>query len=380
MGLLSTYMPSTNIVFRPRSNMNTSPEEAHLNQVEEGKDEAIGYAMQLALGSVLPMTMKAAIELGVFEIIAREGSGAKLSASDIAANIPTQNPDAPFMLDRILRLLASHRVLSCTSVDGLTRFYGLTPVAQYFISNQDGGSLCPFTDFVQGKVLLDSWFELKNAIVIGGIPFNRAHGRHIFEHTALDPRFNQIFNSAMFNYTILVVKSILESYKGFEHLKQLVDVGGGLGHTIHAITSKYPHIKGINFDLPHVIEEAPIYPGVEYVRGDMFQSVPNGEAILLKWILYNWSDDQCLKLLKNCYKAIPENGKVIVIEVMLPVVAETSATEKWMAQLDVILMTQTPRGKERTKQEFLALATRAGFLGIDFKCFVCNHWIMEFYR
>ncbi|KAJ8748533.1 hypothetical protein K2173_003433 [Erythroxylum novogranatense] len=360
--------------------MNSTPDEARLNQVEEGKDEIIGYAMQLALGSVLPMTLKAAIELGVFEIIAREGSDAELSASDIAAKISTQNPDASLMLDRILRLLASHQVLGCTSVDGLTRFYSLTPVAKYFVGVQDDLSLAPHMELVQGKVLLDSWFELKNAVVEGGNPFNRTYGMDVFEYAALDPHFNQIFNNAMFNSTSLVAKSILESYKGFEHLKQLVDVGGGLGHTIHAITSKYPHIKGINFDLPHVIAEAPTYAGVEHVGGDMFQSVPYGDAIFMKWILHNWSNDQCLKLLQNCYKAIPENGKVIVIEGILPIVAETSTTDKCMTQWDVHMMTQSPGGKERAKHEFLSLATGAGFSGVDFKCVVSNYWIMEFFK
>ncbi|KAK4849017.1 hypothetical protein QYF36_019884 [Acer negundo] len=81
---------------------------------------------------------------------------------------------------------------------------------------------------------------------------------------------------------------------GFENVKQLVDVGGGLGVTLKAVTAKYPHIKGINFDLPHVIQRAPNYPGVEHVGGDMFESVPKGDAIFMKWILHDWSDEHCL--------------------------------------------------------------------------------------
>ena len=66
----------------------------------------------------------------------------------------------------------------------------------------------------------------------------------------------------MINHTTLVVKKAIESYKGFEDIKTLVDVGGGLGVTLELITSKYPHIKGINYDLPHVIEHAPPYPSM----------------------------------------------------------------------------------------------------------------------
>ena len=66
----------------------------------------------------------------------------------------------------------------------------------------------------------------------------------------------------MINTSNSVMKKVVESYKGFEGIKRLVDVGGGLGININLITSKYPHIHGINFDLPHVIQDAPSYPGI----------------------------------------------------------------------------------------------------------------------
>lgn len=88
---------------------------------------------------------------------------------------------------------------------------------------------------------------------------------HAFEYSGVDSRFNHVFNAAMYNHTTIVIKSILNLYKGFEHLKQLVDVGGGLGVTLNQIISKYPHINGINFDLPHVIGQAPSYPGMVLV-------------------------------------------------------------------------------------------------------------------
>lgn len=85
---------------------------------------------------------------------------------------------------------------------------------------------------------------------------------HIYEYTGVDPRFNDVFNKAMFNYTTIAMKRVLEVYKGFEHVKRLVDVGGGLGINLNLITSKYPHIEGVNFDLSHVIEHAPTYAGI----------------------------------------------------------------------------------------------------------------------
>ncbi|KAH9781338.1 Flavone 3'-O-methyltransferase 1 [Citrus sinensis] len=344
----------------------------------EQRDENFAYACELVTGSVLHMTMKAVIKLGLFEIIAKAGPGAKLSASEIAAQLPaTKNKDAPMMLDRILRLLASYGIVQCSldDVDGSHRLYGLNDVSKYFVSNQDGVSLGPVLALIQDKAFLDSWSQLKETIIEGGVPFDRVHGTHAFEYLGLDPRFNEVYSTAMYNHTTLVIQKILEAYKGFEHIKQLVDVGGSLGNTLKAIISKYPHIKGINFDLPHVIQHAPEYPG-----GDMFQSVPNGDAILIKWILHDWSDEHCLKLLKNCHKSIHEGGKLIVVESVLPELPETSTHSKINFLGDVLVMTQYPGGKERTKHEFMTLATGAGFSGVRFDCFFFNLWVMEFHK
>ncbi|KAH9781467.1 hypothetical protein KPL71_008485 [Citrus sinensis] len=136
----------------------------------EERDESFAYANQLVTGSVLPMTMQAAIELGVFKIIAKAGPGAKLSASEIAAQLPaTKNKDAPMMLDRILRLLGSHGVVECSldDIDGSQRLYGQSNVSRYFVPNEDGVSLVlnwPNVNLATSKYLwrpYHCWFGLR---------------------------------------------------------------------------------------------------------------------------------------------------------------------------------------------------------------------------
>lgn len=90
----------------------------------------------------------------------------------------------------------------------------------------------------------------------------KAHnGLPLFEYAAKDARLQNLFNQAMHNHTAIVMKKILEIYKGFEELNQLVDVGGGLGTNMRLIVNAYPQIRGINFDLPYVIKNAPLSPG-----------------------------------------------------------------------------------------------------------------------
>ncbi|RDX60252.1 hypothetical protein CR513_61620, partial [Mucuna pruriens] len=368
-----------------RRNINTfaNSVETHISdrkgkhkQEEMEEENGFNYAMQLVNSSVLCMAMQSAIELGIFDIIGKAGVGAKLSAKDIAAQLPCKNPEAATMLDRILRLLATHSIIDCTVVADqwgppphLQRLYGINTVSKYFACIDGSASL--------GPLML---YQLKDAILEGGIPFNRVHGKHVFEYSEMNSSFNQLFMAAMTNRATLIMKKIVESYKGFEHINRLVDVGGGLGVTLNIITSKYPHIKGINFDLPHVIEHASPYPGVEHVGGNMFESVPEGDAILIKCVLHDWSDEWCLKVLKKCHGAIPNDGKVIVVEGVLPIEGKTTGAVKSLSQFDVLMMTTNPGGKERSEEEFMALAKGAGFSGIRYTCFVCDVWVMEFFN
>ena len=119
---------------------------------------------------------------------------------------------------------------------------------------------------------------MKEAVLEGGIPFNKVHGLHAFEYPSKDSRFNHIFNKAMISHTTLVINKVLDKYKGFEDLKELVDVGGGLGLTLKMIRSKYPNIKSINFNFSHVIQDASPYPGASLFL------VPNTDFIIL---IYN---------------------------------------------------------------------------------------------
>lgn len=127
--------------------------------------ESFRYALQLVASVGLPMSLKCAIELGIFDVIDRAGTGAKLSASEIAAQLPIASniiSDAPPMLDSLLRLLASHSVVSCCvsnhAGSDSQRLYGLLPVTKYFVTNKDGASLGPMMLLLQDNVFLAGWY------------------------------------------------------------------------------------------------------------------------------------------------------------------------------------------------------------------------------
>ncbi|XP_030443732.1 inositol 4-methyltransferase-like [Syzygium oleosum] len=358
-------------------------------QGREGRDqeEEVGkLAFQLAGAMVFPMVLKSALELNIIDSLV--SAGGFLSPAEIASRVGAKNPEAPVMVDRMMRYLVSHSVIKWRARrsdgegdedgDGGEREYGAGPMCRFLAKDEEGGAVGPMFLLLHDRVFMESWYHLNDVIMDGGVPFERAHGMTAFEYTAIDDRFNRVFNRAMSSQTTMIMKKILDVYGGFEGVKVLVDVGGGVGVTLKMITSKHPHIKGINFDLPHVLADAPSYPGVEHVGGDMFESVPRGDAIFMKWILHDWSDEHCSKLLKNCYEALPTDGKVIIVESILPVVPEGNVSANIVFEKDLFLLAQTPGGKERTQNEFEALAVQAGFTGCEVKFCAYNSWVMEF--
>ncbi|XP_041016012.1 caffeic acid 3-O-methyltransferase-like [Juglans microcarpa x Juglans regia] len=353
------------------------------------EDGGVEYAGALVSSFIFPMVFNACIELDVLEIINKAGRGAQLSSHAIAAQLPIRNnnPDhAPaVLLDRMLYLLASYNILTCSvesleDCGGVQRRYGLTSAGSCFLRSEERGSMAPFSLLTRHQAIMDMRFHLKDAVLEGGFPFEKAHGMSIYKYNDKDPIFGEAFNFAMSQYSILVVKQILKKYMGFEGLSTFVDVGGGIGGTLNLIISKYPSIKGINFDVPEVLRNAPPLNGIEHVRGDMFKEVPKGDAILLKLILHNWNDDQCLKILKNCYKALPETGKVIIIDPVLPVAPEATNFCKFATQSDNIVFNMLGAGKERTEPEFRSLATAAGFKDFRVACCVCAYLVMELHK
>jgi len=99
-----------------------------------------------------------------------------------------------------------------------------------------------------------------------------------------------------------------------------------------------------------------------------------------QWILHDWGDEQCVKLLKNCYKAIPSDGKVIVVDLIIPDLPDNTVSARSGFQADILMMVSNPGGKERTQNEFMELALSSGFSGIRFVCSVSGFWIMEFFK
>jgi caffeic acid 3-O-methyltransferase len=158
----------------------------------------------------------------------------------------------------------------------------------------------------------------------------------------------------------------LQSHAVLEGVQTLVDVGGGNGGNVAQIIAKYPHIKGINFDIPPLVAHLPELQGVTHVGGNMFESVPSGDAVYLKWVLHNHGDGACITLLKNCFKALPKHGKVIIVEYILTEDIDPSTKSSLADTMNLVMLGLFSEAKERTTLEYKGLLKAAGFSRCQF--------------
>ncbi|KAG2262027.1 hypothetical protein Bca4012_013316 [Brassica carinata] len=372
----------------------TNYTKAVLTKEEKEVDEKMVslQAESIVNTMAFPMVLKAALELGVIDTMAAVGNGAWLSPFEISCSLPTKptNPEAPMLLDRMLRLLVSHSILKCRMVESKSNgrtgkmeyVYAAEPVCKYFLKDSDGsGSLASLFMLLHSEVFFRTWTNLKDVILEGRDAFSSAHGMPLFEYINSDGQFAKVFDRAMSEPSTMIMKKVLEVYRGFEDVNTLVDVGGGSGTTLGLVTSKYPHIKGVNFDLPEVLASPPFYPGVEHVSGDMFIEVPKGDAVFMKLILHDWTDEHCIKLLKNCWKSLPEKGKVIIVDMITPTEPKGSGLfSNTVFAMDMLMLTQCSGGKERSFSQLENLAYGSGFLRCEITCLAYSYSVIEFHK
>jgi SAM-dependent methyltransferase len=189
---------------------------------------------------------------------------------------------------------------------------------------------------------------------------------HVFKRECFDAIFAdelvaREFNNAMTNLSAMVIPAVLEIYD-FSGIGTLADVAGGHGFVLTAILEKYPQMKGILFDLDHVVEGAKpriqkmgLGDRVRLTHGDFFKEVPAADAYVMKHIIHDWDDEKAVAVLKNCAKHLPPKGRVILLEAVL-----SPGNEPHFGKLLDIEMFMLPGGRERTEAEFRDLFAKAG--------------------
>jgi ubiquinone/menaquinone biosynthesis C-methylase UbiE len=260
-------------------------------------------------------------------------------------------------LYRIMRTLASYGLFE----ESEPQCFGLTPQGRLL---QTGVPMSLRSLAIwNGEMSYKAWGDVMHAVATGKPTTRRVLGMNLFDYLREKPEVGQIFNNAMSGLATQVSQAVVSAYD-FSASGKVVDVGGGQGTLLGAILRVYREMHAILFDAPAVVEGANrrlesmrLAERCEVVGGDFFERVPEGgDTYLLSSVLHDWDDERSLLILRNCRRAMKPNGKLLVIECVIP-----HSSEPCFSKLLDLQMLVVTGGRERTEEQFKTLLSATGF-------------------
>jgi len=320
----------------------------------ENGDQQRPTLMPLINGFMASRVIHVAAELGIADLLA---DGAKTTEA-LAQQTETHAP----ALHRLLRALASLALLDEVEPG---RFALAAPGDQ--LRTGVPGSMRNLAMMFGGERSWRSWGDLLHSVRTGESATEHLYGMGSFEYLAAHPQQAAIFNAAMAEITREVARAVVAAYD-FSRFRTVVDVGGGNGTLIAVILAATPTLRGIVFDLASGNAEAApnlavagVADRCEVVAGDFFRCVPSGaDAYTLKSVIHDWDDERSIAILRTCREAISADGKLLLVERVMPARMEASQSHQRMTMLDMHMLVM-PGGCERTETEYRALFAAARF-------------------
>lgn len=321
--------------------------------------EAKKKLFDMVLAFIKSQCIYIATRLGIFNLLQDEG---EQSLESLAQKTNTK----PERLYFVLRALAHLDVLEQKP----GKVFAATELSDLLVTNK-GPSMGHFAMHITEPAQWDAWKVLEDALHTGEVPFERANGKGVYEFCQDNEWSGDVFINAMSYLTIHALDALMDVYD-FSRFDTVMDVGGGQGGLIARIVKQFG-CKGILFDVPYVAETAPAYlekqgidkDAVQIITGDVFVEVPKGaDAIVMKYFISAWNDEDAMKILHNCKQALPPHGKIILLQAFVPDLDEPKVAPDGVMPgiFAVQINVAVPGGGWRTRQEFQKLFEKSGFV------------------
>jgi len=303
-------------------------------------------------GAWITMVLRAACVLGVFDEL-----GEPRTAVNVAQRIGADGD----VVARYLRIL-----LDLDLVTAADDRYQVTEVGATFRSDHPSR--------VRDLVLMQSdlttvaaWHDLDQALRTGGGVYERLHGATHWEHLGAHPDLQLIFNAAMARRGSVQARTLLESVD-LDGVSLLVDVGGGRGAMVAELLEARPGLTAVVADRPAVADEATAFlasRGLEDrghgVACDFFSSVPSGgDVYTMAHVLHDWTDDECVRILRTLRDATGTGARLMVLERLLDAPGRDPLQQRDLHLMDLHMLVLFG-ARERTKAEYDDLFVAAGF-------------------
>lgn len=315
-------------------------------------DRGRGYErlVEFIIGAKIAAVLHVVVEKRLADVLARGPQTVGALADEVG--IPVEN------LQRFLRALTQIGLFA-EVVDGV---FANTEVSEHLRSDVPY-SLRNMVTVLDDEPVAQGWRRLSDVLASGQPAFDAVNGIGFFDWIKADAGRSAEMASFMGGIYGPQGPKIAGGYP-FGKFSTLIDIGGGNGHVLAAIVAKHPQVRGALFDLPPTADVAKKYltergmaARCEIVSGDFFDKVPDGyDAYMLKSCLHDWHDKKAIEILRSCRKAMPDHGRVLIVEIVLSPGRPIGHPHKL---IDLEMMV-TLGGKERSEQEFVALLTQAG--------------------
>jgi len=302
----------------------------------------------IATGFLLSRCLHAVLELGVPDALGNRSEHVRELAAKVGAE--------PEALSRVLRMLSTASVFLDMGDDRYSH-----SAASRVLRSDHPQSMVNVVRMWAARYHWAAYEKLPDTLRTGRTAFDAVFGTKIFDYFGDHPDEARIFDKAMTSKAAPDNNAVLRACD-FSRSRRIVDIGGGVGHLVQQILVRQPHVEGVLFDLPGVIESARTrnVPRLSYHAGDFFSDpIPSADTYLLMQVLHDWSDADCLRILRNVRRAMPEGARVLVIEMLLNKgVDGSSLKDVGVKLLDVEMLTLFG-GRERTRDELAALFAEA---------------------
>ena len=305
--------------------------------------------IQLTSAYWVSRLVHAAAELGLADHLAQGPQTAEVLAGLTRTHAPS--------LYRFLRTLSSLGIFT----EDATHRFALTPLGEAMKTGAPGSARATILTLA-GINFVRSWDHLVYSLQTGKPGFDKEHGAPIFDWLAAHPAEASLFGETMIGFHGAEPAAVAAAYD-FSGFGTVVDVGGGTGNLLTTILAAQRGPRGILFDLPHVVREATpliqqrgLTGRVEIQAGSFFETVPQGgDAYLLSHIIHDWTEAQCVTILSHCRRAMKPDGRLLIIEMVLP-----PGDAPHPGKMLDMMMLVGPGGQERTADEYRTLLGKAG--------------------
>ena len=257
-----------------------------------------------------PLVVRALAAAGVFAAFGEQARDPADVARETGVHAAT--------LRRCLRVAATRGVVADAG-DGHVR---LTQLGLRLVPGRPG-SLAGLANLKSFE--LHAWSEVEHALATGRPTFPLVHdGLALFDWLARDPDRSAQFDATMRERTSTLLAAGLPRV-AWPDEGTIVDVGGGTGHLLELVLRSRPGLRGVVFDLPHVVDgaRAPLAAAgltgrVELVAGSFFDAIPaGGDLYVLSNILHDWPDPDAVAIVRRVRAAIPASGGLRLFEAVL---------------------------------------------------------------